>query len=515
MKKSGLLGSISFVMIIMIASRLLALVSSSVYMSYFGADNVELNIYSYAITIPNTIFTCLGTALSTVVIPIYASHIAQNNRLGAKKFADNIITLSVLLTAVLVVAGIALSPVIPYLTDYTSETEYPFAVKSLMIMMPVMFFYGLNFIFQGMLQSEGKFGWPAFVSVPSSLVVILYVFTLADRFGVTGLLVATFIGLAMQALILVPPLYKTGYRYKPSLKFKDPDIVTAAKMTPPVLIGVSAYQINMFYNTSMIARYDMVSLLTYVQNIVVYMVLAFVNSVTAVLYPKLTQSVSLGDYDGYKKTLSDVLANVWTLLIPVTFGLIAVRRELVSLILEWGKTGADSADAAASLMFMYALGVIGIGSKEILDRAFYALKNTLIPAVNGFVIMAVNIVLSLVFMKFFGAYGIPLAYSFASVTGLVILLIALKKKIGSYGTGLGKTVVKCIVSGAVMLVFVEIVKIPLGNVINGSSFLSRILLLGIPAAFGVLVYGIMIVLLKVPAAEFVKNALGKVVRKKA
>ena len=70
MKKSGLLGSISFVMIIMIASRLLALVSSSVYMSYFGADNVELNIYSYAITIPNTIFTCLGTALSTVVIPI-------------------------------------------------------------------------------------------------------------------------------------------------------------------------------------------------------------------------------------------------------------------------------------------------------------------------------------------------------------------------------------------------------------------------------------------------------------
>ena len=210
MKKSGLLGSISFVMIIMIASRLLALVSSSVYMSYFGADNVELNIYSYAITIPNTIFTCLGTALSTVVIPIYASHIAQNNRLGAKKFADNIITLSVLLTAVLVVAGIALSPVIPYLTDYTSETEYPFAVKSLMIMMPVMFFYGLNFIFQGMLQSEGKFGWPAFVSVPSSLVVILYVFTLADRFGVTGLLVATFIGLAMQALILVPPLYKTG-----------------------------------------------------------------------------------------------------------------------------------------------------------------------------------------------------------------------------------------------------------------------------------------------------------------
>ena len=68
-KSKALAGSISYVMIIMVLSRLLSLVSTQVYMSFFGLDSF-LNIYSYAITIPNTIFNCFGTALGTVFIPI-------------------------------------------------------------------------------------------------------------------------------------------------------------------------------------------------------------------------------------------------------------------------------------------------------------------------------------------------------------------------------------------------------------------------------------------------------------
>ena len=150
-----MLQSISYVMIIMILSRILALVSSSVYMSYFGAENVFLNIYSYTTTIPNTIFNCFGTTLSTVVIPVYASHLAKGNKEGAKRFADNVITVSSVFTLLLILVGFALSFILPKFTAFSEGYEYSFAVKSLMIMMPVMLFYGLNYIFQGMLQSQG------------------------------------------------------------------------------------------------------------------------------------------------------------------------------------------------------------------------------------------------------------------------------------------------------------------------------------------------------------------------
>ena len=512
-EKKGVAGSISYVMIIMILSRLLSLVSSQIYTAFYGVEG-DLNIYSYAITIPNTIFNCFGTALSTVFIPIYAGHLTKGEDRKAARFANNVITITLAFTAVLVAIGMALSPLLPRLTAFDSGEQYSFAVKALMIMMPVMLFYGLNYIFQGILQSRGKYGWPAFVSVPSSLVVIAYVFTLGDVYGVQGLLVATFFGLSLQALILIPPAIRAGFRYKPSFELKNPDVISAGKMTLPVLLGVAAYQINMFFNTTMIANFNgMVTLLTNVQNIVIYMVLAFVYSVTAVIYPKLTAAFTRGDMAQYKQTLSSVLGGTSALLIPVTFGFITVRKPLLELISGYGKITDADIDRAALLMVMYAIGILGVGLKEILDRAFYAAKDTLLPAINGFLIMAVNIALSLTLTRFIGPYGIPLAYSAASLTGLCVLLLMLRKRVGTYAPGLGTTVLKCLLAGVVMAGVVTAVNAGLASTVTGRTVSARLIRLALPVAAGVLTYAAAVLLLRVPAVqplwETVKSKLGR------
>ncbi len=487
--KKNLFGAIGFVTVIMVFSRLLALVSTQVYMSFYGASDLYLNIYSYAISIPNIIFTCFGTALSTVVIPIYTGYIATDKKESAKSFADTLITVTTVFTGLLVLVGIAVSPILP---RFTSLGDYNFAVKALMIMMPAMLFYGLNYIFQGMLQSHGKYGWPAFVSVPSSLVVILYVVLWGDKFGISGLLVATLIGLSLQAFILVPPLVRTGYRFKASFDLKNPDMRTALRMTLPVLLGVSAYQMNMFYNTTMIANFDgMVTLLTYVQNITLYLVLAFAYSITAVIYPKLTAFAAVNDMDSYKETLRKICSTVILLLVPVTFGFIAVRQELLTLITQWGKVTSRDVNAAAGLLCMYSIGILGIGLKEILDRAFYAIRQTFLPALNGFFIMAVNIILSQILMRHMGAYGIPLAYSVASLSGTAVLLCFLRKKIGSFGKGLGMTFIKSVLAAAVMFVCVLAINRFLAGALPGDALVLRLVRLGAPCILGVLIYGVL------------------------
>ncbi len=516
-KKKNLFGSISAVMVIMVLARLMSLLSTQIYMAHFGAADVYMNIYSYVISIPNIIFTCIGTALSTVVIPIYLGHIANNEHAEAKHFADNIITISVALTAVLVLIAMTLSPVLPKFTDFAKTPEtYSYTTKALMIVMPVMFFYGLNYIFQGMLQAVGSYKLPAFVSVPSSLIVILYVFFLADRFGITGLLFATVIGLSLQAIILIPPLYKHGYRYRPSFAWKHPDISQALKLTGPVLFGVSAYQLNMLYNVTMIARYEgMVTLLTYVQNIVLYMVLAIIYSITAVIYPRLTESASKNDMAQYKTDLSGILGAVCTLLIPMTFGFIAVREPLLRVIAQYGNITEADISKAALLLAAYAIGITGIGLKEILDRAFYALQDTKTSAVNGFVIMAVNIVFSLILMQFMGAYGIPLAYSVSSLVGCCVLLWRLKGKIGRFAQAVGTTFIKCLLSAAVMFVCVAFVN----RYISGfgtDAVLWRILRLGIDCTIGVLVYLIMAFLLRITqVTDIAKSITNKLLKRGA
>ena len=504
--KRKLLGAISYVMLIMIMSRVLSLVSTQFYMSRFGVGDVKINIYSYAVSLPNIIFNCFGTALSTVVIPIYTDYISNNCRENAKRFADNIITVATVFSAVLVLIGIAMSPLLPSLTDFDTTSEIrSFCTKALMIMMPAMLFYGLNYIFQGMLQSEGVYGWPAFVSVPSSVVIILYVLLLSDRFGVTGLLVTTLIGLALQVLILVPPLIKKGYRYKPSFSLRDPDIIRAGKMTLPVLLGASSYQLNMFFNINMIANFDgMVTLLTFVQNLILNMVLAFVYSITAVLYPKLTELVSTNRMDEYRKTLGNVLNSVILLLVPITFGLLCMRTELLDLITKWGKIDSADVEKASILIAMYSIGIIGIGLKEILDRAFYSLKETRVSAVNGFIIMVINIVLSLILVRSMKAYGIPLAYSIASLSGSVILLSLLRKRVGNYLQSTLSVFLKSLAASAIMSASV------LGtsrfvSQFFGDSLASRLMKLFVPVFIGVLIYAIMLLILRVEAVKSVAS----------
>lgn len=491
--KKNLFGSISYVMLIMIFSRLLSLLSVQIYMSFYGASDAYLNIYSYAISVPNIIFTCFGTALSTVVIPIYAGYIAKGEDMRAKTFADTILSVTSVFTIGLILLGIAISPLLPRLTNLG---DYSFSVKALMVMMPAMLFYGLNYIFQGMLQSHGKYGWPAFVSVPSSLIVILYVFLLGDTFGVWGLLLATLLGLSLQAFILIPPLYKTGYRFKTAFDLKNPDMKEALRMTGPVLIGVSAYQLNMLYNTTMIAKFPgMVTLLTYVQNLTLYLVLAFAYSITAVIYPRLTSFAATDDMESYKETLRGILKTVIILLVPVTFGFLAVRTQMLELITKWGKVTSEEVGSAAGLLAMYSIGILGLGMKEILDRAFYAVKETKLPAINGFIIMAVNISLSLVLIRFMGAFGLPLAYSVASLVGTVVLLFCLKKKIGSFGEGILTTFIKSVIAAALMFIFVTLINRALASALSGDTLPLRLIRLMVPTVSGIIIYGILALLM--------------------
>lgn len=495
------------VMIIMVFSRLMSLLSVQIYLAVFGTSGNEINIYSFALNIPNIVFACFGTAVSTVVIPMYAGLRSIGEHKRADYFANNLLTTASVFTLGLILIGELISPVIPKFTDYsTPDRGYWFAVKALMILFPVMIFYTLNYIFQGILQSRSRFLMPAAVSIPSSLVVIIYTLALGDRYGVQGLLIATLFGLSLQALILIPPLIKSGFKYKPVLKLKDKDMVAALKLTPNVLIGTSAYQLNMLFNITLAANFDnKVTLLTYTQYIVLYSVLALVYSVTAVIYPKLSALFAADNIEGYKNVIIKVIRNIAFLLLPITAGFIAVRTELIDLLARWGKVTHDDVSLAGTMLALYAAGIIGIGIKEVLDRAFYAAKDTKTPAINSIAVMAVNISSSIILTRFFGIVGIPSAYSISSVTGGIILIILIKRKFGSFfGPEARKAIVCMLLASAAVFAAASLAGHLTGvlteGLLLGDGIFTRIIKLAVPVLAGALTYAAVCALLKIEEA---------------
>ena len=235
---------------ISIFSKLLTMVGVVLYQSQFGIFSHELNAFNYAQTLQSSIFTILGTTLTTIIVPVYSSFLARGEAERGKKYIDNILTLAMLFVILLTAILQLLAPWIISTTDFTPN-RWDFSIFALRLLTPVMIFFTLRDVITGFLQSHGKFNMAAAVSIPSALITIFYSFFLSEKFGVQGLVIATLIGYSLQALILLPSAARTGYRYKFSPGLGNPDVLASLKLVPSVLLGVSAYQINQLYNNNL------------------------------------------------------------------------------------------------------------------------------------------------------------------------------------------------------------------------------------------------------------------------
>jgi len=466
--------TVGLVMIITMLSRLMGLLNNQVVMTNYEVGT-NLDIYFYSVQFQLYVVNCIGTAIITVMIPMFASFYG----VGEKKRAFN-----------------------------TPESR-DFAIMALRIMFPVLIFYVLTFTLQGLLQAQGSFLVPASVSIYNSLAVIAYVFIFGKKFGITGLLIATLIGLSLQALVQIPAIYRTEYRFRLGFGLKDPDVISSLKLVPPILISSSAYQINMLYNISIASKFDnAVSLVTLGQTLVLQIVLALAIAVTSVVFPRLTTMVVKGEMAEYKVTIIKLLKTMIFLLLPMTIGLACVSKETINFIYGYGKFTNDNVIVAANIVALYCVGGIGIGIKEVTDKAFYSIKDTMKPAYVGIAMMVANIGASIILLRFMGVYAVPAAYSVAGLTGGFAGLYILRKKIGPFGLKeLVGFSIKCIFATACMAAVV----IPMAKFLGEANFgyfvagtlgkvIHNAITLAVPVLVGAVVFFGVSILLKIKEA---------------
>ncbi|MCL2874329.1 MAG: polysaccharide biosynthesis C-terminal domain-containing protein [Defluviitaleaceae bacterium] len=467
--------------------RLLTVFSMQLYMARYGATDPKLNIFSYALMLPNTVFTSVGTVLTTAVVPIYAALIAKKSEMQAKKFLDDIISISSLFILALVLIGTFAAPFLAGIAVQDSPELVEYAIFSIRVLMPVMFAYGLSFIFQGILQSHGKFKLVAAVSAPTAIITIAYLFLWGDRFGVTGLLYATLIGLVSQAALLLPAVLKTGYRFKLSFDFKSDHIKACGRLVLPVLLGVGAYQINTLYNSTVAMRLESTTIIHFVQNIVIMSVLTFVFSIAAVYFPRFSVLWDSDDIVGFKKSLSDVMSVLIFLLLPMSFGFIAVRFNLLNLLTYHGQVTMDEVLISANLLALYSIGILALGFKEVFDRAFYAQKNAKISGRVGVLIMGLNVALNLALIQFFGVYSLPLSFAISASIGTATLVFIMRRKLETFGGGTSALVLRCFIASVCMFAVLAVF-IPFFDGFFDNSIADRFIRLFVPVLAGVAVY---------------------------
>jgi putative peptidoglycan lipid II flippase len=450
----------TLVMALFVVSRVLGLVRQMVIGTLFGTSG-DLDAYVAAARIPEMIFLVVaGGALGSAFIPAFTDHLTREDRTGAWRLASAIVNLALI---VLTFAAGLMAVFAPLLARTVIAPGFDLPQQALTasllrLMLISSVIFGVSGIVMGALNAHQHFLLPALASSVYNLSIIGGAALLGPRMGVRGMAVGVVVGAALHLLIQVPGLLRHGARYVPTLGLDDPSVREVGRLMAPRVLGTAVTQLNFVININLASRMGegAVSAIYYAWLLLMLPLGVFAQAVGTAAFPTFAEQVARGERAEMRGTLAATLRAVFSLSLPATVGLLVLGRPLVGLLFERGAFEASSTEAVAWALAFYALGLVGHAGLEIVARAFYALHDTFTPVWVGGLAMGLNVALSLTLPGLFGVAGRPpyaglaLANSVATLLELVVLMVLIRRRMGSLEGR--RTVVAFVKSGLAALV---------------------------------------------------------------
>ena len=429
---SGAAKTVSFVMAVTLIGKVLGLYRDRLLAIHYSTGSAA-NAFFTASRIPRVFFDAVfASAIAACFIPVFSEYLEKKGRREALRFAGSFLTVVALLTGALTLVGMAFpQPLVALFADYDDPQTTALAVSLTRVMFPTVLFSGMAFSLVGVLQAQDHFTAPALMSTVSNLVIIGYFFTLDSRFGIYGLAGAYLLGWFLQGAILIPPLYKLNSPLRPGLDLRSEGMKKVFTLMGPVMVSTWVQPITLAINARFGSRlYDGagVSALEYSSNLYLVIAGVFILSVTNVIFPRLSRLTAGGQERAFQDTIRQTVHTSLFFVLPMSAGLMAVARPLISLIYGGGRFDDFSVTITSDALSWMSLGMVGYALQNILSRAFFARQEGRGPLVAGAVSIAANIALCLALTERFSVAGLALASAVSSTIYALLLLLPLQRR---------------------------------------------------------------------------------------
>ena len=419
-------------------SRFFGMVRDVLMASRFGTS-LGMSAFIVAFTVPNLFRSLLGEgALSTAFVPVFTETMEKQGRDRVWSFASRMLSLLVVLLAALVLAGVlavTLAGRFP-LPDRLAEI-----LRLLRIMLPYLFFICASAFLSAMLNALRRFALPAATPVLLNLVMIAGLAWLCpllardsrDQLTVLSWLVVLAGGL--QLAVQAPSLWREGFRFRPSLDWRDPGVRQVGRLMAASAIGVGVTQINVLVDRFMAVAVGpgAPSYLYFAERLIYLPLGIFATALGTVLLPTLSRLAARAEFDGIRQTVNDALRHLAFIMLPCAVGILVLAAPIVRVIYERGDFSELSAAGTRLALQCYAPGLVLFSLLKVFIPAFYALQDMRTPVRVGIHCTVLNIGLNALLIWPFGHAGIALGTVLASLVESVWLARLLQTRIGDPG----------------------------------------------------------------------------------
>lgn len=421
-------------MFITFISKITGFFRDIILAQHFGASIIT-DAYITALNIPVVLFTGISASLGTTYIPMFFKIKEEQGQEGVNKFTSNVLNIVIILSLITIFLGSVFTPYIVkiFAMGFKGE-ELRITTEFSKILMPSILFIAANGLVSSYLLANGRFYISGLVSIPFNIICILAI--IVGSFTNSYIMVwITLFAYMAQLLFQIPFLRKSGYKHSLSVDIKDENVKNIIYLIIPVFLGSYVDQINNVINRTLASTLDTGSItaLNYANKLNVFAIGILVISISTIMYPMLSKFASQNNMKAFKSSLIRCINIVIIIMIPIMVGMMIFATPIVKLLFEGGSfTNRDTQLTSTALLF-YSLGMVSFGIRDMLSRGFYSLQDTKTPVKNAIAAVCVDIIFSIILVKEMGIGGLALSTSISVTFGAILLMIALRRKVGRLG----------------------------------------------------------------------------------
>jgi putative peptidoglycan lipid II flippase len=504
---TGLARAATIVALGNVASRLLGLVRETVKSDLFGATG-PVSAFQVAAIVPTMLYDLLvGGMVSSALVPVFSEYAAPERREELWRLAGLLLGLITVVLSAFVLAVELFAPQVAWLLSGGFDQALLDQTASLLrITVPAVLFLNISGVLAGLLYALRRFSLPAFTAAVFNAAIVVAALLLGrGPLGVTSLAIGLLVGAMLQVAVQLPGLRGTHLRL--SFDWRQAGVRRILRLYVPIVLGlvVSQVVIGLSYNLASRTGAESIAWMNYATTLFQFPLGLVSTAVSLAILPTLSRQGAAA----FVATLAQGLKLVLLLIIPATIGLFVLAHPIVVLIFEHGSFTPGDSDATALVLRTYLLGLTFAAIDLPLVYAFYARKDTLTPALVGLAGVGIYLLAALAptLARPLRVTDLALANGIQLTAHALIMLWLLERRVGSLrDTGAWRVAAQALGAAVVLGGVAYGIGQWLGPFLPG-SLIGETLAVALPGGAGLLVYGAIILALRVPEAQLVLNSL--------
>lgn len=517
--QKSILSAAMVIMATVFVSRILGLWRDRLLAGRFSPD--ELGVYFAAFRLPNLIFELLVMgAISVAFIPVFTEYLSRGKKEEAWQLSSTVINLGILIFIAFSLPVFIFSyQLCSFLAPGFNKVQLEQMVNFTRIMLLAQVFPLVigNFL-TGILQSFKNFLIPALAPVIYNVGIILGILLFSPFWGLYGPVLGVVLGAILFMLIQLPLARSLGYRHRWQIDTKNSGVREIGRLMLPRTFGLAVSQIDttadLILSTLMGAR--MVTIFSFAQHLQAMPIGLFGATIAQAALPTLSEVKAKSDLAEFKKTFLASFHQIMFLVMPVSAILIVLRIPVVRLVFGASHFDWEATVLTGQTLAFFSLSLFAQSLTALLARGFYALYDSKTPVLIGILSVAVNTVLSTIFVLFLKipVWGLALSTSLSSLLNFLLLLIFLDRKVGYFSPRqvilpMAKIFLASLIMGVALYLPMRLLD---KLVFDTTRTINLIFLTGFAGGLGLLVYGFLAWFLRIEEVITFLNLARKISR---